>query len=160
PGLSFSTSYTIPASGVASVTLPSSVSLGMTAEGTRTNGVVVTASANVAVYGESRDNSGFLYGTSTYLALPTSALTTDYRAVTYRNPPGGGGLIAITATADHTTVTILPTALVNGHQTLLPFTITLDRGQVYQLVNTAAGPSDLTGTRVAADKPVAVFAGN
>ena len=69
----------------------------------------------------------------------------------------GSEAIDIVATEDQTTVTIVPSAEIVGHQAGEPFSILLNRGETYaaRAINTIA-PSSLRGTLIAADKPIAV----
>lgn len=69
-------------------------------------------------------------------------------------------MMAVTATADDTEVTITTKAPVNGtpsFQPGVPNTVTLQRGDVIQLVNLSG---DLTGSSVSATKPVQVIGGH
>jgi hypothetical protein len=80
------------------------------------------------------------------LAWPGHATSQDHRSE-----------LAIAATQDGTNVTITPTADVGTRLAGVPYTITLDRLDAYQLM--AAG-GDLTGTLIESDAPIAVFGGN
>ncbi len=63
----------------------------------------------------------------------------------------------IVATEDNTTVTILPTRDLAGRPAGVPYTITLNRGQTYSGRAAGQAPDDHpAGTRVTADKPVAI----
>jgi IgGFc binding protein len=120
-----------------------------------TNGIHVTASQPVSVY-------GFMYlyvSSEAFTAYPTTFLGTNY-CVLARPATGTDGdysQLAIVATTN-TTVTITPSASADlaGHSGA--YTETLQQGQTYQ-INGYNSTDDVTGTRVTADNPIAVFAG-
>ncbi len=111
------------------------------------------------------------------LILPTNTLGRDYIAASFKSsvnsPAGGNGgvspgsQVAVVAVENNTTVEITPSATdVSGmHPANVPFTVTLNSGDVYQF-RTAYG-ADVTGTRVRSlasgsntCKPIAVFSGS
>ena len=105
------------------------------------------------------------YTNDASLLLPASALTGSYTALSWptQNDNGrisGSGFIAITATEDGTLVDVRSAGEIvagAGLSVSGTGTVMLDRGDVLQLV---AGPeSDVSGTRVRADKPVQMIAG-
>jgi hypothetical protein len=62
----------------------------------------------------------------------------------------------VAATEDNTVVELTPSVTAGARPAGTPFTVTLDRGDAYQLV----GGTDLTGTRVTASAPVGVWGGH
>lgn len=92
--------------------------------------------------------------------LPMHALGTHYVTAGY-NWSDAHEHFAVLATEDATAVTITPRAFTStGRPDHVPFTITLDRGQIYYVKAFVAGAGgSLTGTRIEATKPVAVFSG-
>ena len=102
------------------------------------------------------------------MLLPDHALGHRYMAMTYQQSAtprmadmpgarGGAAEIAIIATADRTTLQILPPGVPTD---AAPTIIWMkDEGDVYQLVSENED-DDLGGTLIQADKPVAVFSGN
>src|SRR5262249_58412172 len=89
----------------------------------------------------------------------------NYQALGYENtiPPGLSGptpsQLAVVGTADGTVVTITPSVTVGSRTARVPYSITLNRGQTYQLL--AQGlHEDLTGTHISSTQPVAVFGGS
>ena len=124
---------------------------GGTVDGTVNEGVHVTAVAPVTIYG-----LNLMGGTSdAYTALPTDALGTRYRIASYT--PLGSSLpsrLTVVGAVNGTTVTITPSVTTQGHAASTPFTESLNQGQVYTLAN---GSTDITGTLVTSDQPVAVY---
>ena len=71
-----------------------------------------------------------------------------------------GAFVSVVATEDDTTVTLFPTALVHAGAIE---DVVLDRGQVLTTISSQRGAprwGNLSGTRVVADKAVAVFSGS
>ena len=115
----------------------------------RSNAVHVTASSPVTVHGLNR----VVYSTDGFLALPTSLLSTNYLVLSYSN---GGAQFAVVATEDETKVSVTPNLATGERPAGVPYTIVLQRGEVYRLANV---DGDLTGSSVISDKPVAVISG-
>ena len=112
------------------------------------------------------------------MILPLQSLGSDHRVITYAQEPtndvqatagsrGGSARVMVVGTHDGTTVTFAPVSLVTGDPSGDPpdipaggsHTVTLDDGDVFQIYS-GAMDEDLTGARVVATYPVAVFAGN
>ena len=110
--------------------------------------------------------------------LPLQSLNTDHRVITYPQEPtndvqttagsrGGSARVMVVGTVDGTIVSFTPVKPVTGDPSGDPpdipagvtHTVTLDDGDVFQIYSGATG-EDLTGARVSATAPVAVFAGN
>lgn len=128
------------------------------------------------------DDEVTLYGINTlrwssdsFLALPVEASGTKYQIMSYPNtvePSPAGQILdvadfpsqfAVIGTEDNTEVRVRPTVPVNGRGGTVPFTVRINRGQVFfaqardsRLFEPAAG-RDLTGTEVESDKPVVVL---
>jgi hypothetical protein len=131
----------IPASGILTVDIglmrvpaPNTVESGKAFQ--------VSATAPVQVFA----NNFVSTTVDAFTAVPVQLLGTDYRAIGYPNSISQPSQIAVYAVEDGTTVTIGAGA---------PFT--LNRGQSF--LQSAAGV-DPTGTRVVANKPVAVNSGD
>ena len=155
PGLAFTAPFTVTANTVTSVPLPSQVDI-QTSDTVENLGIHVTAAAEVTVYGLNR----IQFTTDAYLGLPTDILGTEYLALGIWNTNIVNGTeFAVVASQDNTTVTINPTVTTNGHAAGTPYNITLNQGQTYQLRNTDAAPSDLSGSVITSDKPIAVYGG-
>src|SRR5438128_1398341 len=95
---------------------------------------------------DGRNSDGYYITATTdaYLGLPTDVLGTDYIVMNYRNSNiVNGNTLGIVGTVNGTTVTITPVSTVGSHTGGVPYTITLNQGQTYELVQTA-GTGDLT----------------
>lgn len=105
----------------------------------------------------------FSYTNDASLLLPTNAMTGNYLVASY--PFWGGsfnfpGIMAVTAVRDNTMVTITATAPSTGTPAFpvgVATPVLLQQGDVIQIPNTSG---DLTGSIVAADKPVQVIGGH
>ena len=112
------------------------------------------------------------------MILPYQSLSTDHRVITYPQAPtsdvqttagsrGGSARVMVVGTRDGTMVTFTAVTAVtgdpNGDPPPIPaggsHTVMLDDGDVFQIYSGAMG-EDLTGARVFASAPVAVFSGN
>jgi hypothetical protein len=71
----------------------------------------------------------------------------------------GGTLFTIVATQNGTTVTITPSVTTGVYTAGTPYTVLLNLGQTYQLVNTVL-TDDLTGTVITSNLPIGVFGGH
>lgn len=117
------------------------------------------------------DNTDPVYSNDASILLPTHVLGDDYSAITgdatlvatdafSASDTNTGAFVSVVATEDGTTISLFPTA------TLHPGTVEdvmLDRGEVFTAISSERGaPSfgNLSGTRVVADAPVAVFGGS
>ncbi len=155
PYFFFTTSVTVPPGGIKTVLIPSGVMLGDStfgAELKENKGVHVTSNQEVTVYGLNRVQ----YTTDGFLGLPVSSLGMTYRVLSYT---GYGSMFALVGTQDNTTVSITPKQTVGGHAAGVPFSVVLNTGQTYQLA-LYSNTTDLTGTYISSDKPVAAFGGH
>lgn len=90
--------------------------------------------------------------------LPREELSTEYRVLTVDDLGGDRTGFTVVATEDGTEVEITPTAFTLGLRPAdTPYTVTLDRGEVWPV----QAQADLSGSRVRSRSgaPVAVFAG-
>lgn len=160
-GLGFSKTVVIPVSQCVNVELPKGADLGDANDKVQQKGIHVTASAPVGIHGLSKAQ----FTSDGYLGLPTEVLGTEYYVLAYRDeqlgiPELNGSEFAVVATEAGTTITVIPSVVTGTHNAGEPFKITLGEGDVYQLRTTPGAGSDLTGTRVLSDKPIAVFGGH
>ncbi len=155
PGQGYAAAFTTDAAGLATVALPDTVMLNAW-DSVMARGVIVHTDDDATVLAIS-DKAGSMHPAA---PLPATALGLHYRVM---SASGGsavrGSFLALVGTQDLTTVTIQPTANAGTHAATVPFQVTLDRGDAYQLEATDS-LGDLTGTDVMADKPLAVFGGH
>jgi hypothetical protein len=114
------------------------------------------------------DNQVPVYSNDASLLFPSAVLGDDYAVVTGDgvflsngddaiDPVPAGAFVSVVALEDGTVVDIFPTGDLRPGPTE---DIVLDRGRVFTVLSDVDGDSNLSGTRVTADRPVAVFAGN
>lgn len=100
---------------------------------------------------------GRLQALDTMTVLPSPRLGREYRILAWNRGIGIGSLFSVVGTAENTTVVIRPSTTIAGNPAGVPYSITLDAGEVYYGY-TALG--DVSGTLIGASAPVAVFAGH
>ncbi len=151
-GLGFVADFTVTPGAVTSVALPLEAQLteSNTLQG---KGILVTADATITVQGLSSEH----HSSDAFLALPRSGLGTEYVVLSY---PSNGTNFAVVSTEDNTRVSIIPNATAGSRPRGQVYTLTLNRGQTYQLRSTVAGTPDLSGSIITSDKPIAVFGGH
>lgn len=150
PGIGFQTSFSTTPGQITTVSLPAGAQLTST-DGVQSRGIHVEANAEVSVYGLNR----IPYTTDAYLGLPTDVLGSEYIVMSHPGLSGYGSELAVVAPHDDTTVTITPSVAAGTRQAGVPYTVSLRAGDAYQL--RTSGTSDLSGTSIAANKPVAAF---
>ena len=128
----------------------------------------IIADTPISVYGLNRRKQT----TDNYLAFPVEVLGTEYMIMSYYTfSPDVLSTFAIVATEDNTTVEIIPTAKTSGGKPEgKPYTVTLNRGSVYQVGaggssnnnqrNKESSLKDLTGTYIKSNKKIAVYGGH
>lgn len=160
PGSGWSTNFSVSANGTATVTIPSSENAAIATNNTLINKAVKVVSTNpVAVYAANQRTAS----SDATLILPVAALGDTYRIMSY-SPFASDqpSMFAIVGVQNNTSVEVIPTAAISGGSGAnIPFTVTLNQGQVYLVKSTG----DLTGTIVRATNigncnNFAVFAGN
>ena len=155
PGTLFSEGFNVAPGVVTTVDLPASVELTAADTVTAGRGVRVTADKPISVRGF-YESQGLSDG---YLGLATAVLGTEYRVLDYPgNAACGKAQFEVVGTQAGTTVTIVPSVAIEGHSAGTPYEITLGGGSAY--LGRATGTSSTAGTRISADKPIAVLAGN
>ena len=131
---------------------------------------VVSDTPIVAYQFNPLDNTTEVYSNDASLLLPTHALGDDYVAVTGAavllsqgasdpRPRNAGAYVAVLATQDGTQIDVEPSAPLAGGTTT---TKVMGAGQVWTIISTqeTGETGNLSGTRITATAPVAVFSGN
>jgi hypothetical protein len=154
-GESFSESFSVTPGSVTAVKLPSGTQI-LSNDGIEEKAIHVTAGEPVVVYGL----SDYPFTTDAYTALPADVVGSSYTVLAY----GSGGVdseFSVVATQNDTEVTITPSVSGGGgsRPAGVPYTVTLNQGQEYQLKATSSIES-LTGTKVTSTAPISVFGGN
>lgn len=156
PGQGFSRQFTVSPNRITTVPLPFSSSYTGSSEAVEFKGIHIASGEPVVVYshifGEKRSGAT--------LVMPTRSLGQEYRAITYNED----SQFTIIGVEDDTHVEITPTAQTEGGRPAgVPFSITLQRGEVYQV----RSPGDLTGSRITTKIPenstckkIAVYSGS
>jgi gliding motility-associated-like protein len=138
-------------------------------EGLRNTGIQVTATADISVFATYQSNAR----TESTIVLPVQALGSNSEYIVTTIAPqsaNGNSNLVIAATQDNTVIEIIPSApTLGGRAANVPFQITLNAGQSYQIIGANVPPGqsrpDLTGTVIrsvpgtSSCKPFAVFAG-
>lgn len=157
PALGFRTSLFVKSKEVKEIRLPSEAEL-ISNQTIERLSVRITSDNPISVYGLNRR----FQTTDTYLAFPNEVLGTEYRAMCYTALENQMPVFAIVATENNTEVTIIPSANTIRSTKDVPFTVTLNRGDVYQVASIyiRGQNSDLTGTYIRANKKIAVFSGH
>ncbi|MEO7531281.1 MAG: PKD domain-containing protein, partial [Sediminibacterium sp.] len=105
------------------------------------------------------------------LLFPTNTLGKDYYVIGYNqssNATNANSFAFVVAVENNTTVEITPSVANKNNLGTTPFTVTLNQGQIYNLMGTTTGNlgTDLTGTRIrtisagGTCKKIAVFCGS
>lgn len=137
--------FSVTANQVTIVTIPPAAFLGE--PGVFSKGIHIVSLKPIAIYAHIYAHS--VSGAT--LLLPVSTLGKDYQSINYiqrsnaaANDPAYSAFIVI-ATEDNTTVQITPSQyLTDGHSANVPFTINLQKGQLYQ----ALSVSDLSSSAI------------
>lgn len=130
---------------------------------TSNNGLYIHSTANVNAYVALEQNNSEIYALKGANGLGTQFFVTMQYQYDNGNGTGSGGYpqaknsVEIIATENNTTVTITPSYACGTHAANVPFTVTLQKGQVYCLAsNSQLGSNHLCGTTITSNNPVAV----
>ncbi len=168
--IGFSANFTVQSGQVTTIQLPDTAAIKDSDIVHVDQAVLIHADGPVTVYAL---NTGLTTGdiaTSSdgFLAFPEHSLGVDH--IIMANA-GIGSQFTVVGCEDNTTVTITPTIdIVSGilqgtssngsHPAGVPFNVTLNRGDVYQLRHGLIDDGDFTGTTVVGSAPIAVFGGD
>lgn len=164
PFYNWSTSFVTYPGITAKVTVPTSYAMSKESGIVANRGIHITAENNVSVYALNKRSKS----SDATVILPSISLGKEYLTMAHMESNGGGpslyAEILVVAISDETELTITPSVLTtDGKLANLPFQITLDQGQTYQLQSNF----DLTGTKIETVnselgdcKNYAVFGGN
>ena len=163
----FSQSFSVTPNQITTINIPRSAAL--TDDGLYNHGIHVTANKPVVVY-------SFIYVSAisgATVCLPTATLGRDYYSVNYTQVSNESDsysyFFVIAADTGTTTVEITPSANTKGGRAAnVPFLVTLQQGQIYNVMGTTSGNTgdDLTGSRIrsmnngSGCKRIAVFCGS
>ncbi|MCK5105098.1 MAG: hypothetical protein KAR17_19880, partial [Cyclobacteriaceae bacterium] len=164
PYYNWSTPFVTYPGITAKVTVPTSYAMNRGSGLIVNKGIHISAENNVSVYALNKRS----FSSDATVILPSISLGKEYMAMAHMESNGGGpslfSEILIVAISDQTELQITPSVLTtDGNLANLPFQITLNEGQTYQLQSNY----DLTGTKVETInselgdcKNFAVFGGN
>lgn len=166
-GIGFSQHFTVTANQITTIDIPRTA--GLTDDGLYNYGIHVTAERPVVVY-------SFIYVNAisgATVCLPTNTLGRDYYSVNYTQRSNENSsysyFFVIAADTGSTAVEITPSATTReGRPANVPFLVTLQQGQIYNVTGTGQGTTgvDLTGSRIRSVntgtgcKRIAVFCGS
>lgn len=160
PGQSWSHSFTVQPNTTTTVSIPNAIAEVMNNQLIMAKGVHVATQDTVSVFAISFSP----YTADATKILPTPSLGINYMVASYAGITPWDSELLIVATADGTEVEIIPRVATSaGNPAGVPFTVSLNQGECYQVAS-AAG-LDLTGTVVRGTeasgscRPFAVFSG-
>ena len=150
--------FTITANTFTIIQVPSATAYVGCSDCIQQKGIHITSNDSVAayahIYASARSDATLL--------LPTQVLGKEYYAMCFTQEGSEKSEFLIAASDDSSKVEITPTAnTLGGHAANVPFVVTLQRGEVYQVQS----HTDLTGSKILAlntdsCKKLAVFAGS
>lgn len=161
PGQSWAQSFSVSPNVVTEITIPNPVGETTVGDAIQNKGVHITSLDSVSVFAINFSNAS----ADATKVLPTGTLGTNYIVSSYVGSAFGQSEALIVATEDDTEVEIIPSCNTgSGNLAGIPFTVSLDAGQVYMI--TSQQGLDLTGTHVRATaqsggcRPFSVFGGS
>ena len=171
PNTNWTQTFEVEANNITLIDIPESQAYNETSsyETPSDKGLMIVTTDTVSVYCTNIAANSF---DASYV-LPIHALADEYIIQTYEQSTTGSNGITeyltsaflIVATENNTTIDIIPsTSTLAGSPSGQPITVTLNKGQTYQVRSNRqnGGNRDLSGSRVTSrnGKPIAVFNGN
>ncbi len=157
-GINYRTKVKVKARTVQNVRIPSLAQV-KSSQTIENLAVHISSEKPIFVYGLNRR----FQTTDTFLAFPVDVLGTEYRVMCYTVSTELVPIFAIIAIEDGTEVTIIPKFQTDkGNPANVPFTVQLNKGEVYQVAaKFESKPNcDLTGSYIKSNKKIAVFSGH
>ncbi|MEI6576763.1 MAG: PKD domain-containing protein [Bacteroidota bacterium] len=167
----WSQNFNVPPNSTIEITIPTDLVMCSLSDSIENKGVHVTSDNPISVY----QLNYVKYTSDANINIPTISLGKRYRTTTYQ--PSTVSMVftevsvselLVVAAYDSTVIRIVPKCNTQGgHGANIPFNISLNKGQVYQIKSYPSGAYSLTGSLVELDtnvanncKPFAVFSGN
>ena len=160
PLQNFTQNFQVNANDVTIINIPNSGET-IGSEIRRNTGIRVQSEMPVSVYTHQYQT----WRSEAAMILPVSSLGNEYYIMTYRGYERQGEIFPaeflIVAQEDETQVSVtVSDRTLGGRNAGNTFSFTLDEGEAYQVQARNGNNGDLTGSRVVADKDIAVFGGN
>lgn len=127
-------------------------------------GFQITSTASISVYYEVTSLTDIYQNPDIFVLKGKNALGTEFYTpfqnfwnnLAYSSQIPNNAF-DIVATEDNTAITITPSQAIVGHAANVPFTITLNKGQMYSAEAVSGAASQhLSGSHIVADKPIAI----
>ena len=139
---------------VTTLTLPLAVEVAGAGNTIEEKALRVTSQAPVSV----QVVAGRIFSIDGYTAIPTDFLDRIYRLMAWDEGLGAGSSLTIAGVEIGSQLTIIPATTANGRPAGVPFNITLNGNQTYNLY--AGAGADLSGTTIVSSRPFAVYGGH
>ncbi|MDR2084092.1 MAG: PKD domain-containing protein, partial [Bacteroidales bacterium] len=168
PNTTYSVNFNVTAGGLTSVDIPATQAYNELSEVIMNTGLFISATDTISVYAANEATNSF----DASFVLPLETLEDEYivqnYVPTYNDviscPGSNKSVFSIIATENNTTVEITPkVATANGKPANVTFSVTLQKGKVYQVISATSNTSgDFSGSHIKAQdgKKIAVFMGN
>ncbi|MDR2979505.1 MAG: gliding motility-associated C-terminal domain-containing protein [Bacteroidales bacterium] len=168
PNTGWNITQSVAPNAVTTIDIPEEESYHIGSETVEYKGLVINATDTISLFFANEATNSF----DASFVLPTSSLLDEYMVQCFVPmttstdvcPDNNKSVFLIIATENNTVVDITPRAkTANGRNALTTFSVTLNRGQSYQVISYSGGASgDFSGSIVKARdcKKIAVFNGN
>ncbi len=167
----WSQNFNIPPNSTVEIIIPTPIAMCTSTDAIENKGIHITTDNSVSVY----QLNYVQYTSDANINIPTSSLGKKYRITTYQPSSASSAWtevsiseLLVVAAYNNTVIRITPKCNTQGgHGANIPFTITLNQGEVYQVKSTPSSAYSLTGSLIEIDttatdncKTFAVFSGN